>query len=48
MDLNFTTEQDAFRDEARKWLESNVPSEPLKSFDSKEGFEEHLEWELQL
>ena len=48
MDLNFTTEHDAFRDEARKWLESNVPSEPLKSFDSKEGFEEHREWELKL
>ncbi len=48
MDLNFTSEQSAFRSEARSWLESNVPSEPLKSFDTKEGFEEHREWEHKL
>jgi alkylation response protein AidB-like acyl-CoA dehydrogenase len=48
MDLNFTSEQTAFRSEARSWLESNVPSEPLKSFDTQLGFEEHREWEHKL
>ncbi len=48
MDLNFTSEQIAFRKEARTWLEANVPSEPLKSFDSKEGFGQHCEWEKKL
>jgi alkylation response protein AidB-like acyl-CoA dehydrogenase len=48
MDLNYTPEQEAFRKEARSWLEANVPSEPLKSFDTQEGFEEHRQWELKL
>jgi len=48
MDLTFTSEQQAFRNEARSWLEANVPSEPLASFDSKEGFEQHREWEHKL
>ena len=34
MDLTYTPEQEAFRQEARSWLEANVPSEPLKSFDT--------------
>ncbi len=29
MDLRFTPEQDAFRKEARAWLEAHVPAEPL-------------------
>ena len=48
MDLNFTAEQQAFRKEARAWLEANVPSEPLASFDTKDGFEQHREWEKKL
>jgi alkylation response protein AidB-like acyl-CoA dehydrogenase len=48
MDLTYTPEQDAFRLEAREWLEANVPSEPLASFDIKEGFEAHREWEKKL
>jgi hypothetical protein len=48
MDLTFTPEQDAFRKEARAWLEANVPSEPLPSLDTKEGFERHREWERKL
>ncbi len=48
MDLNFTAEQNAFRQEARNWLEANVPSEPLKSFDTKEGFDQHCAWEKKL
>ncbi len=48
MDLNYTPEQDAFRKEARAWLEANVPSEKLASFDTKQGFEQHREWEKKL
>jgi alkylation response protein AidB-like acyl-CoA dehydrogenase len=48
MDLTFTPEQEAFRKEARAWLEANVPSEPLPSLDTKEGFERHREWERKL
>jgi alkylation response protein AidB-like acyl-CoA dehydrogenase len=45
MDLNYTPEQDAFRKEARAWLEAHVPSEPLPSLDTAEGFQAHREWE---
>ena len=38
MDLRYTAEQDEFRAEARAWLEANVPSAPLPSFDTEEGF----------
>ena len=48
MDLRYTREQEAFRREAREWLQANVPKEPLHSFDTKEGFEEHREWERRL
>ena len=45
MDFAFTPEQDAFRAEARAWLDANVPREPLPSFDTREGFESHRAWE---
>lgn len=45
MDLNYTAEQDAFRAEAREWLEAHVPSAPLPSFDTAEGFALHRAWE---
>jgi alkylation response protein AidB-like acyl-CoA dehydrogenase len=45
LDLAFTPEQQAFREEARKWLEAHVPAEPLPSLDTREGFERHREWE---
>jgi alkylation response protein AidB-like acyl-CoA dehydrogenase len=48
MDLTFTPEQQAFRKEARTWLEANVPKEPLPSFDTAEGFQAHREWERTL
>ena len=48
MDLSYTAKQQAFRTEARSWLEENAPSEPLRSFDTPEGFEEHREWEKKL
>jgi len=48
MDLTYTAEEDAFRAEARRWLEANVPVEPLPSFDTAEGFEQHRQWEAVL
>jgi alkylation response protein AidB-like acyl-CoA dehydrogenase len=48
MDLSFTPQQEAFREEARSWLEANVPEEPLPSLDTAEGFEKHREWERKL
>jgi alkylation response protein AidB-like acyl-CoA dehydrogenase len=50
MDLRFTDEQEAFRLEARRWLEDNVPTRangrgPLPSLDTADGFEAHRAWE---
>ena len=39
MDLTYTAEQEAFRKEAREWLQAHAPKEPLASFDTQEGFE---------
>ena len=49
MDLTYSAEENAFRMEVRAWLEANVPSAPLPSFDaSREGFEAHRDWERKL
>jgi alkylation response protein AidB-like acyl-CoA dehydrogenase len=48
MDLTYTPQQQAFRKEARAWLEANVPAEPLPSFDTAEGFAAHRAWEARL
>jgi alkylation response protein AidB-like acyl-CoA dehydrogenase len=48
MELIFTEQQQAFRLEVRAWLEQHVPAKPLLSFDTKEGFEQHREWEKTL
>ncbi|MCU1396864.1 MAG: acyl-CoA dehydrogenase [Ilumatobacteraceae bacterium] len=48
MDLRETPDEQAFREEARAWLAANVPAEPLPSFDTKEGFALHREWEATL
>jgi alkylation response protein AidB-like acyl-CoA dehydrogenase len=48
MDLRYTPDEDAFRAEARAWLEANVPAEPLPSFDTEAGFALHREWERTL
>ena len=48
MILRYTQEHDAFRAEAREWLKAHAPKEPLRSFDTKEGFEEHRSWEREL
>ena len=47
MDLNFTPAEEAFRAEARAWLEANVPV-GLPSGDTAEGFALHVEWEKKL
>jgi alkylation response protein AidB-like acyl-CoA dehydrogenase len=48
MDLTFTAEENAFREEARAWLESHVPEQPLASMDTRDGFEQHRRWEATL
>jgi alkylation response protein AidB-like acyl-CoA dehydrogenase len=49
MDLTFSPSQEAFRVEARSWLEAHVP-EPgsLASLDTALGFEQHRAWEQTL
>ena len=48
MDLRFTDKQQAFRQEVRQWLEAHVPAEPLASFDTEAGFQQHRQWEATL
>ena len=48
MDLTFTDQENAFRAEARGWLEENVPRPPLPSGDTRVGFALHKEWERAL
>lgn len=48
MDLQYTDKQNAFREEIRSWLADNVPKEPLESFDTEAGFEQHRQWEKTL
>ncbi|MBT8140557.1 MAG: acyl-CoA dehydrogenase [Gammaproteobacteria bacterium] len=48
MELVYTAEQNAFRAEVREWLAQHIPAEPLASFDTSEGFEQHREWEKTL
>jgi len=48
MDLDYTPSEEAFRREARAWLEANVPKKPLPSGDTAEGFALHRQWEKQL
>ncbi|MDW5592794.1 acyl-CoA dehydrogenase family protein [Conexibacter stalactiti] len=44
MDLTYSAGEEAFRAEARAWLEANVPR-GLESGDTAVGFAQHLEWE---
>ncbi|WP_338695523.1 acyl-CoA dehydrogenase family protein [Streptomyces sp. Q6] len=48
MDLEFTAEEDAFREEARAWLTAHVPADPLPSLETAEGFAAHRAWEAEL
>jgi len=48
MQLQYTTQQEAFRQEVRSWLAAHVPKQPLPSLDTAEGFELHRDWERTL
>ncbi|HJV27648.1 MAG TPA: acyl-CoA dehydrogenase family protein [Aromatoleum sp.] len=48
MDLAYTPKQRAFRAEVRAWLANNLPREPFASCDTREGFEQHRDWERRL
>ena len=48
MDLTWSAEEEAFRQEARGWLRAHVPGSPLPSGDTRAGFAAHLEWERML
>jgi alkylation response protein AidB-like acyl-CoA dehydrogenase len=48
MDLTFTPAEEAFRQEARTWLEAHVPAAPLPSMDTAAGFAAHRAWERTL
>ncbi|WP_329445922.1 acyl-CoA dehydrogenase family protein [Streptomyces sp. NBC_01426] len=48
MDLTHTPQAQAFRAEARAWLAGHVPTAPLPSLETAEGFAAHREWEARL
>ncbi|MER6559929.1 acyl-CoA dehydrogenase family protein [Streptomyces sp. NPDC001027] len=48
MDLTHSPADEAFRAEARAWLHAHVPSEPLPSLETAEGFAAHRAWEAEL
>jgi alkylation response protein AidB-like acyl-CoA dehydrogenase len=48
VNLDFDEADVTFRAEARAWLAANVPSDPLPSMDTAEGFTAHKEWEALL
>jgi alkylation response protein AidB-like acyl-CoA dehydrogenase len=48
MDLTYSAREEQFRQEARTWLQANVPAQPLPSGDTRSGFAEHLHWERHL
>ncbi|SPF00845.1 acyl-CoA dehydrogenase family protein [Streptomyces sp. MA5143a] len=48
MDLAHSPADEAFRAEARAWLRARVPSVPLPSLETEEGFAAHRAWEAEL
>lgn len=48
MELDLSETELAFRDEARAWLAEHVPTTPLPSMDTAEGFVAHQAWEREL
>ncbi|MEY9967908.1 alkylation response protein AidB-like acyl-CoA dehydrogenase [Streptacidiphilus sp. MAP12-16] len=48
MDLDFTREDEALRQQARAWLTAHVPATPLPSLETAEGFAAHRAWEREL
>ena len=47
MDLTWSEREEAFRAQARGWLEANVPHD-LPPFGTPAGFAAHLDWEREL
>jgi alkylation response protein AidB-like acyl-CoA dehydrogenase len=48
MDLTYTTEEQAFRDELRAWLEENPPGTAPSGLDEEDSFAFRLDWERRL
>ncbi|WP_424214271.1 acyl-CoA dehydrogenase family protein [Streptomyces sp. BI20] len=48
MELTHTAAVEEFRAEARAWLRAHVPSRPLPSLETAEGFAAHRAWEAEL
>jgi len=48
VNLDFSEAELAFQAEARAWLAANVPTTPLPSMDTAEGFAAHQAWERRL
>ncbi|WP_028803124.1 acyl-CoA dehydrogenase family protein [Streptomyces sp. 142MFCol3.1] len=48
MDLAHSRADEAFRAEARAWLDAHVPAVPLPSLETAEGFAAHRAWEAEL
>ena len=48
MHLEYSDQQNEFRQTVRAWLAEHVPSKPLPSLDTEEGFALHREWERTL
>jgi alkylation response protein AidB-like acyl-CoA dehydrogenase len=48
MDLDLSERELAFQEEARAWLDANVPAQPLPSMDTADGFAAHQAWEAVL
>lgn len=48
MHLGFTDRQRELRSAARDWLAAHVPQQPLASFDTRHGFDQHRDWERTL
>lgn len=48
MQLQYTDQQNEFRQTVRDWLAAHVPAKPLPSLDTEQGFELHRDWERTL
>ncbi len=48
MDLTLTSDETAFRDDARAWLAEHASAAPRVGFDTAEGFAAHRQWEALL
>jgi alkylation response protein AidB-like acyl-CoA dehydrogenase len=48
MDLQYTSEQNTFRSEAREWLRAHVPKKILPHYNTKAGWAAHRDWEQTL